>query len=114
MPFINLRTNNVLDTAQKTDMAHQLSTLASRLLGKSEQWVMRQVDAGLSMCFAGTDAPCAYLECKSIGLSDTQIPPLAQELGALLHTQLGIEPARIYIEFTSAQAQQWGWNGSTF
>ena len=114
MPLISLYTNVKLDKAQEMLTARQLSTLASTQLGKPEQWVMVKVDAGQSMCFAGSDVPCAYLECKSIGLSDAQIPPLAAALSSLLQRQLHIDPARIYIEFASAKPQHWGWNGGTF
>lgn len=114
MPFINLNTNIVLAAAQKKGLAHQLSSLASKYLDKPEQWVMCQVNTSLSMCFAGTDAPCAYLECKSIGLTEAQIPPLAEALCALLQQELQLDPARVYIEFSAAQPQHWGWNGGTF
>jgi len=42
------------------------------------------------------------------------MPPLAAALCALLQRELQLDPARIYIEFSAAQPQHWGWNGGTF
>jgi len=114
VPLISLATNLVLDRAQEIDVAKHLSKLASEVIGKPEQWVMTLVNAQQSMSFAATNAPCAYLECKSIGLTDAQIPPLATALCALLQHELQLDPARVYIEFSAAQPQHWGWNGGTF
>lgn len=33
---------------------------------------------------------------------------------AFLHERLGLDPARINIEFASATGDMWGWNGRTF
>ena len=114
MPLVSLRTNVSLEREQESAMAQQLSLLASRLTNKPEQWVMVHVASAQTMRFAASDLPCAYLECKSIGLSDAQIPLLAEGLSALLQQHLQLDPARIYIEFTSALPQHWGWNGGTF
>ena len=114
MPLISLSTNLTLERAQEMGIAKHLSVLTSAVIGKPEQWVMTHVNSQQSMIFAASDAPCAYLECKSIGLTDAQIPPLAAALCALLQHELQLDPARVYIEFSAAQPQHWGWNGSTF
>lgn len=114
MPLITLSTNLVLERSQEIGIAKHLSVLASEVIGKPEQWVMTHVNSQQSMIFAATDAPCAYLECKSIGLTDAQMPPFAAALCALLQHQLQLDPARVYIEFSAAQPQHWGWNGGTF
>ena len=114
MPLVSLHTNAELSKDQEITIARQLSTLASHQLGKPEQWVMIRVAAGQSMIHAGSEALCAYLECKSIGLNEAQIPALSKAISSLLQQQLHIDPARVYIEFASAQAQHWGWNGGTF
>ena len=114
MPLITLSTNLALERSQEMGIARQLSVLVSAKIGKPEQWVMTHVHSQQSMTFAASDAPCAYLECKSIGLTDAQIPPLAAALCALLQNELQLDPARVYIEFSAAQPQHWGWNGGTF
>jgi len=114
MPLISLSTNLTLDRAQEMGIAKHLSALASKIIGKPEPWVMTHVCSQQSMTFAATDTPCAYLECKSIGLTDAHIPLLTKALCALLQQELQLDPARVYIEFSAAQPQHWGWNGGTF
>ncbi|MEW5837976.1 MAG: phenylpyruvate tautomerase MIF-related protein [Pseudomonadota bacterium] len=114
MPLLSLHTNLALEPEQESALAQQLSLLVSRLTHKPEQWVMVRVASAQTMHFASSDLPCAYLECKSIGLPDAQIPALAKEISALLHQGLQLDPARVYIEFASALPQHWGWNSGTF
>ena len=114
MPLISLSTNLALEPAQELQLASQLSALVAKSLGKPEQWVMAHISSGQSMSFAASFDPCAYIECKSIGLKDGQIPPLAREVSQLLQQELQLDPSRVYIEFASAEPQRWGWNGGTF
>lgn len=114
MPLVQLFTNLPLPTEDEKALGLELSGLVAQALGKPEQWVMTRIASAQSMSFAGSHAPCAYLECKSIGLNDAQVRRLAAELPGHLHRQLGIDTARIYIEFGDAHADRWGWNGSTF
>jgi phenylpyruvate tautomerase PptA (4-oxalocrotonate tautomerase family) len=91
-----------------------LSRTAARLLGKPEAYVMVGLYPGVAMRFAGSDAPLAYIEMKSIGLQTVQTSALSRGICAFVHERLGIDPARIYIEFASATGNMWGWNSETF
>ena len=68
----------------------------------------------IPMSFAGSDAPTAYLELKSIGLPSSQTKQLSQALCELIDSELTISKDRVYIEFADAPRAMWGWNGSTF
>ncbi|MGK0673115.1 MAG: phenylpyruvate tautomerase MIF-related protein [Halothiobacillaceae bacterium] len=114
MPTLILNTNLCLDDARRADLSARLSRLTAEATRKPEQWVMTLLHDGRAMSFAGTQAPCAFVEFKSIGLSDADIPGIAARLCDLLQVQLGLDPARIYIEFAAAEPQRWGWNGTTF
>lgn len=114
MPFIRIETNqSVTDEAAKPLLA-DLSRLAARLLGKPEDYVMVALRPGQAMSFAGSGAPLAYVEAKSIGLEAGQAPGLSRAICDFLAKRLGIPPDRIYIEFASAPGELWGWNGETF
>ena len=63
---------------------------------------------------AGTDAPLAYLELKSIGLPQSITPSASRALCDLVAGETGVPANRIYIEFSDAPRQMWGWNGDTF
>jgi phenylpyruvate tautomerase PptA (4-oxalocrotonate tautomerase family) len=114
MPTLILNTNLRLDDARRADLSARLSRFTSEATRKPEQWVMTLLNDDRTMSFAGTQAPCAFVEFKSIGLPDADMPGISAALCALLRDELGLDPARIYIEFASAQPQQWGWNGATF
>ncbi|AMK77319.1 MULTISPECIES: phenylpyruvate tautomerase MIF-related protein [Methylomonas] len=114
MPFLKLNTNATLDTEQKSKMLSELSQLLSKETGKPERYVMICLTEDNAMLFAGSEAPLAYLECKSIGLSSNQAKNLSVSICKLLNARLSISQDRIYIEFSNCPADFWGWNGSTF
>lgn len=114
MPYLKLNTNIEISTAQNRELRGQLSQLLAQQTGKPERYVMVEVSDGLSMLFGGSDAPLAYLECKSIGLSTAQAKALSTALSSLLNSALSLPADRIYIEFSNCPAEFWGWNGSTF
>ncbi|MGB9578477.1 MAG: phenylpyruvate tautomerase MIF-related protein [Halothiobacillaceae bacterium] len=114
MPTLILNTNLHLDDARRANLASRLSRFTAEATRKPEQWVMTLLNDGKTMTFAGHDTPCAFVEFKSIDLADANMPKIAAELCALLQAELELDPARIYIEFTSAEARRWGWNGATF
>ena len=112
MPFLRIQTNHELSAAG--DLAGKASTLVAEQLGKPERYVMVSVENNPAMRFAGTDAPLAYLELKSIGLPESSTSGLSEALCQLVATEAGISPDRVYIEFTDAPRKMWGWNNSTF
>lgn len=114
MPLLKIHTNQSLDTGAKTHFMHKASALVVQQLGKPEPYVMIAVDTDCAMLFAGSDAPLAYLELKSIGLPIDATAPLSAALCSFINEELGIAQDRIYIEFTNAERHMWGWDGRTF
>jgi phenylpyruvate tautomerase len=114
MPYLKLNTNLNVDNTKSPELLSQLSQLVAAETGKPERYVLIELNADKWMVFAGSNAPLAYLECKSIGLSAKQAKSLSASLSRLLETALAIPPDRIYIEFGNCPAEFWGWNGSTF
>jgi hypothetical protein len=66
------------------------------------------------MCFAGTQAPLAYAEVKSLGLPEERTQEFSAGLCELLRAELGVQPDRIYIEFSSPPRHLFGYNSTTF
>jgi phenylpyruvate tautomerase PptA (4-oxalocrotonate tautomerase family) len=114
MPFLKLDTNVTIDAEQKPQLLKELSQLLAKETGKPERYVMIKLSGDNDMAFAGTDAPLAYLECKSIGLSSNQAKNLSASICQLLDNRLSLPKDRIYIEFSNCPAELWGWEGSTF
>jgi phenylpyruvate tautomerase PptA (4-oxalocrotonate tautomerase family) len=114
MPYLKLTTNVSISAEQTAQLLPQFSQLMAQKTGKPENYVMIEIAAEKPMLFAGTHAPLAYLECKSIGLTVAQTKPLSAAICQILQTELLIKPDRVYIEFSDAKADYWGWNSSTF
>jgi phenylpyruvate tautomerase len=114
MPLLRIQTNRELSETEAKALAARASTLVSEQLGKPENYVMTSVEKNPAMQFAGTDAPLAFLELKSIGLPESITADVSNALCQLVSAETGIAAERIYIEFTDAPRKMWGWNGSTF
>ena len=114
MPYLRIQTNVTPEPAARKDLLETASARVARALSKPERYVMVALETGTAMTFAGSDAPLAYLELKSIGLSPESTADLSRELCALIESALGIPGERVYIEFTDVPRHLWGWNGGTF
>ena len=114
MPFLKIQVNTGLEPAQARHLAAKASALVAGQLGKPERYVMTSVEHNPAMLFAGTDAPLAYLELKSIGLPESATADASRALCELVARETGIDPERIYIEFSDAPRKMWGWNSGTF
>ena len=114
MPLLKISTNQSLDEDAVQTLLSEASAAVAQMLGKPEQYVMVDVSAGRAMSFAGSSAPLAYLELKSIGLPGDRTADLSARLCALVSKHLGVSGERVYIEFADAERHLWGWNGATF
>ncbi|MGD2137500.1 MAG: phenylpyruvate tautomerase MIF-related protein [Gammaproteobacteria bacterium] len=114
MPFLKIQTNRPLADDAAKALAAKSSAVVAQQLGKPERYVMTSVESNTAMQFAGSDAPLAYLELKSIGLPESITADASRALCELVATETGIKPDRIYIEFSDAPRQMWGWNSGTF
>ncbi len=114
MPLLKIHTNQSLDEGQKTALLAEASRDIAAQLGKPESYVMVAFEHNSDMLFAGTGAPLAYLELKSIGLPAASTPTLSAQLCKLMQQHLGIPAERVYVEFADAPRHLWGWNGGTF
>jgi phenylpyruvate tautomerase len=114
MPFLRVQVNTELAPPRAKALAAKASALVAEQLGKPERYVMTSVEHNPAMLFAGTDAPLAFLELKSIGLQESETADASRALCQLVAGETGIDPERIYIEFTDAPRKMWGWNNGTF
>lgn len=112
MPYLKIQTNVALESGPS--LLAKASRLVAGRLGKPERYVMVALEPATAMSFAGTGAPLAYLELKSIGLPRSATAELSQALCTLMHEELNISPDRVYIEFSDCDAELWGWDSATF
>jgi len=114
MPYLKIQTNTPLAPDTAKALLAQASRTVANELGKPESYVMVALEPPLPMLFAGSDAPLAYLELKSIGLPESKTAALSKALCDLMTEQTDIPQERVYIEFANAKGALWGWNGDTF
>ena len=112
MPVLQITTN--VSIADAGALAAKASSLAAGMLGKPESYVMVSVNGDADLIFAGSDAPCAHLALKSLGLPESETPDYSEQLCGFIEQQLGVPPARTYIEFVSPERHMFGWDNRTF
>ena len=113
MPYLKIQTNQTVNPEQAQTLITKASKLVASELGKPESYVMVALAPPVPMVFAGSDAPTAYLELKSIGLPESRTADLSKALCGLM-SDLNIDQNRVYIEFADAPRAMWGWDGRTF
>ncbi len=114
MPTLRILTNARVPADDRAGLLARASRTLAELLGKPESYVMVILEDGRDMVFAGTPAPAAYLELKSLGLPEGQTAQYSRALCDLMTDALGIPADRVYIEFAAPARQMFGWNGGTF
>ena len=112
MPYIRIQTNQTTD--DRGALLKKLSAEAAGFIGKPESYIQTALEDGREMTFGGSDAPTAFIECKSIGLSPSQTAEISAALCTFCASELSIPPERVYIEFIGAVGNMWGWKGGTF
>jgi phenylpyruvate tautomerase PptA (4-oxalocrotonate tautomerase family) len=112
MPLLKVQTNR--EVSDKKKIMEGATELLSKVLSKPTQYIMVIIEDSVDMMFAGTNAPLAYVELKSIGLPESHTPNISADLCRFIEDNLGVPQNRIYIEFADAKRSMFGWNGGTF
>ena len=112
MPFIKVQTNQSVEN--KEELLKKLSAEMAEKLGKPESYVMTGLDSELTMTFGGSTEKTAFIEVKSIGLSESMTDDLSKFICDFLEKEVGVNKNRVYIQFVDAPGSMWGWDSGTF
>lgn len=113
MPYIQVKTNREVTKKEEIELKTLLGKDISLLPGKSEAWLMVQVEDRQKLYFQGSDEACAILEVKVYSEGDKiDYGPLTKALTDKVSSLLKIKKDRIYIEYE--ETPNWGWAGSNF
>ena len=112
MPLLQINTNTSID--DPSTLATEASALVAGMLGKPESYVMVIVNPDQALTFAGNTNGAAHLKLKSLGLAESETAQYSKQLCGFMEQKLGIDPARIYIEFDGPPRHMWGWDSKTF
>ncbi len=113
MPFIHLKTNVKISDPKKTAIKSAFGSSITTIAGKTESWLMVELDGERTLYFQGDDAPCAIAEVSIYGSADErQLNELTGKICGIITRELDIDSERIYVKYTLTP--DWGWNGSNF
>ena len=111
MPFINVKTN--INIENKDEIKEELGKLISILPGKSETWLMVDIEDNKNMYFKGSNDPLMMVEVKIYGSSNEKVlNDFTSKTSSYLSSICHIPQDRIYISYFSTP--YWGYDGENF
>lgn len=114
MPLLKLETTVALSEEKRNALLTSLSKAVAGATGKPEQYVMVTISQS-AMLMSGQGGNAAFVDVRGIGgLSASVNRKLSDQVCKLLKEVLELAPERVYLNFTEVEADNWGWNGSTF
>ena len=102
----------IIAEAEAALAAAAAKSLAAEM-GKPEAYVMVSVHPVRTLRFAGSDAPAAFLDLKSIGLPGN-LDAVAAALTELVSQHCRVAGSRVFITFADVSPAHWAHNGGTF
>ena len=114
MPFIDSKVSVKTTSEQRLELKKRLGQAISILPGKSERWLMVDLEDEQEMYMAGNaDTPCAYIAVNLYGEADkSDYEKMTAELTKIYGEVLGIAADRMYVKYMGSY--DWGWNGNNF
>ena len=114
MPFINSKVNVKVTPEQRTELKARLGEAIAIIPGKSENWLMLNLEDEQNMYFRGDDSePIAFIAVNSYGEPNPgAFKEMTAELTKIYGDILGVAPDHMYVRY--AATKDWGWNGSNF
>lgn len=114
MPYIGVKTTARVDDKTCERLKAALGKAIAVIPGKSEQWLMVEIDPECKIWFRGdASADSAMVKVAVLGaLSYEDSEKMTAEVTKILSSELSIAPDRVYIAYS--EHDKWGWNGSNF
>lgn len=114
MPYIDTKTSAHVTPQQKQDLFKKMGKIIEDIPGKTEEWLMLNIEGGCSMCFRGdADTPCAMVDVRIFGAADSQAyENMTKDICKIFDEVLHIPSDRVYICYKGYS--EWGWNHKNF
>ncbi len=114
MPFIDAKVSVSVSKEAEESLKEKLGKAISLIPGKSETWLMLNIQPECRLYFQGSNQkPAAMVEVKLLGAaSPAAYQKMTAEVTKILNSELHIPEDRIYVKYE--ELQHWGWNGSNF
>ncbi len=113
MPYINLKTSVSIDDKLEEALKAALGKAITAIPGKTESFLMVELEGNKKLWLGGKKRPLAMLEVKIFGHAQPEdFNAMTGELCDVCQRLLGIKPDGVYV--TYAEVENWGWNGENF
>ena len=114
MPFIDSKVSVKASEEQKRELKERLGQAISIIPGKSESWLMVNIEDDQKMYFRGDDSePVAFVSVNIYGSANpSAFSKMTAELTKIYGDLFGVAPDHMYVKY--AASTDWGWNGSNF
>ena len=113
MPYINVKTNAKLVNQSKELIKSELGKAITAIPGKSEAWLMVNIDEPSALYFKGSDDSCAMFEVSIFSkATDDAYDDLTARICSISEKYLGVPAERTYIKYS--EIAHWGWNNMNF
>ena len=114
MPFIDSKVNVKTTLKQQKELKTRLGQAVSLIPGKSESWLIINLEDDRKMYFRGDDSePLACICVNIYGRADeAAFDRMTAELTKIYGEVLGVKPDHMYIKYDASM--YWGWNGNNF
>lgn len=110
MPFINVKTNVEITEDKEENIKSALGQAITAIPGKSEGWLMVEIEDNRKLYFRGTSEPAAMVEVSIFGNpSSNSLETLTSNITGIMLKDLGISTDRVYVSYFTTP--NWGWNG---
>lgn len=112
MPFISVKTNRKISEENKIKLKSELGKAISIIPGKSESWLMVDIEDGRNMYFRGSGSEAIlFAEVKLFGRATEAVyDELTEKLTDIFRKTVGAE--EVYIKYE--EVKTWGYNGGNF
>lgn len=113
MPYINVKLTCAVSREKERMLKSRLGE-AITVIGKTEEWLMVEVEENRHIWFRGENlTDCAYVEVSLLGKSTREkFDELTRTICDIIYDELPIAKENIYVKYE--QAEFWGWNGGLF
>lgn len=114
MPFINVITSADMSADKIETVKTELGKAISLIPGKSEEWLMVNVNQSSNLYFKGNDNKnTAYVEVNIFGsASKSDCEALTGEICNIISSNTTVPTDRIYVKYEFCD--MWGYNGFMF
>ena len=114
MPYIHVRTNQMLSDDEENNLKTALGEAIALLPGKTEDWLMVDLEGDARLWFRGDkERLLAMVEVDLLGKSDAaSYEKLTKRICEILEAELNVPADGVYVKY--GEYTTWGYNGANF